>query len=83
MKKSKLINDMEMNNLLKNKYYTGQFTPMKMSISKIKDLNGIPRHESYQKERSNLVSQLENTLKSFCALEYNKKNHEARYYKLM
>lgn len=78
MKKSKLINDMEMNNLLKNKYYTGQFTPMKMSISKIKDLNGIPRHESYQKERSNLVSQLENTLKSFCALEYNKKKSRGK-----
>lgn len=62
---------MEMNNLLENKYYTGQFTPMKMSISKIKYLNGIPCHESYQKERSNLASQLENTLKSFSALEYN------------
>lgn len=72
---------MKMNNLLENKYHTGQFTAMKMSSSKIRDLNGIPCRESYQKERSNLASQLENTLKSFCALEYNK-NHKTRYYKL-
>lgn len=45
-----------------------------MSIRKIKDLNEIPCHESYWKERSNLASQLENTVKSFCALEYNKKS---------
>lgn len=42
---SKLINDMEMNSLLQNKYYTGQLTPRKMCFSKIKDLNGIMCHE--------------------------------------